>query len=60
MSMDISHSGSHGKCRGLHIIGIKNELLAVWLDIIREGEDWTFVDTDRLGELVKGMPFPER
>ncbi|CAI7631371.1 unnamed protein product [Penicillium pancosmium] len=34
--------------------------MAAWLDIIREGEDWTFVDTDRLGELVKGMPFPER
>jgi hypothetical protein len=35
-------------------------VMAAWLDIIREGEDWTFVDTDRLGELVKGMPFPER
>ncbi|CAI7631192.1 unnamed protein product [Penicillium pancosmium] len=34
--------------------------MAAWLDIVREGEDWTLVDTDRLGELVKGMPFPER
>ncbi|CAI7602506.1 unnamed protein product [Penicillium pancosmium] len=34
--------------------------MAAWLDIVREGEDWTVVDTDRLGELVKGMPFPER
>ncbi|KAJ5974892.1 hypothetical protein N7481_008599 [Penicillium waksmanii] len=34
--------------------------MAAWLDIVREGEDWALVDTDRLGDLVRGMSFPER
>jgi hypothetical protein len=34
--------------------------MAAWLDIVREGEDWALVDTDRLGDLVRGIPFPER
>lgn len=34
--------------------------MAAWLDIISEGGDWTLVDTNRLGELVNGMPFPRR
>lgn len=34
--------------------------MAAWLDIVNEGGDWTLVDTNRLGELVNGMPFPRR
>lgn len=35
-------------------------MMAAWLDIVNEDGSWTLVDTNRLGELVNGMPFPQR
>ncbi|KAJ5569058.1 hypothetical protein N7450_011544 [Penicillium hetheringtonii] len=35
-------------------------MMAAWLDIVNENGSWTLIDTNRLGELVNGMPFPQR
>lgn len=32
--------------------------MAAWLDLVREDEAWTVVDTRRLEELVQDMPYP--
>ena len=43
-----------------HLPKQSSRMMAAWLDIVNEDGSWTLIDTNRLGELVNGMPFPQR
>lgn len=61
--MSISYDKSRKPRRPTYFLNTQRypfHAMSAWLDIVNEDGSWTLIDTSRLGELVNGLPFPQR